>query len=114
MEDLRRVVPDLRDLSRGGFLDRIDLFDPEYFGITPRAAVELDPYHRQMLEVLVETIEDAGYARGELDSTATGVFVGNDHSHRLRLSYLQFLAEADFAAAAGSWPGILASRPPTT
>ncbi|MFI5919233.1 amino acid adenylation domain-containing protein [Streptomyces anulatus] len=110
LEDLRRVVPDLRDLSRGGFLDRIDLFDPEYFGITPRAAVELDPYHRQMLEVLVETIEDAGYARGELDSTATGVFVGNDHSHRLRLSYLQFLAEADFAAAAGSWPGILASR----
>jgi amino acid adenylation domain-containing protein len=110
LEDLRRVLPNPTDLSRGGFLDRIDLFDPEFFGISPRAAVELDPYHRQMMEVLVETIEDAGYARGDLDGTATGVFVGNDHSHRLSMSYLRFLAEVDFSAFAGSWPGILASR----
>ncbi|MFF8499043.1 amino acid adenylation domain-containing protein [Streptomyces anulatus] len=110
LEDLRRVLPDPTNLSRGGFLDRVDLFDPEYFGIPPRAAVELDPYHRQMLEVLIETMQDAGYTRGDLDGSATGVFVGNDHSHRLAMSYLRFLAEPDFSAYAGSWSGILASR----
>lgn len=110
MEDLRRVLPNPTDLSRGGFLDRIDLFDPEYFGIPPRAATELDPYHRQMLEILIETMEDAGYARDDMDGASVGVFVGNDHSHRLSMSYLPFLSEADFAAFTGSWPGILASR----
>nr|WP_246421919.1 non-ribosomal peptide synthetase [Nocardiopsis mwathae] len=110
MDDLRRVLPDPTGLSRGGFLDRIDLFDPEYFGIPPRAATELDPYQRLMLEVLIETVEDAGYARPDLDGAPVGIFVGNDHSHRLSMSYLPFLSEVDFAAFAGSWPGILASR----
>ncbi|MCO1579141.1 amino acid adenylation domain-containing protein [Crossiella sp. SN42] len=110
LDDLRRVLPNPAGLGRGGFLDRIDLFDPEYFGISPRAARELDPYHRHMMEVLVETMEDAGYARGDLDGAAIGVFVGNDHSHRLSMSYLPFLSEVDFSAFAGSWPGTLASR----
>lgn len=110
MEDLRRVLPNPTDLSRGGFLDRIDLFDPEYFGIPPRAAMELDPYHRQVLEVLIETMEDAGHARDSMDGAPVGVFVGNDHSHRLSMSYLPFLSETDFAAFTGSWPGMLAGR----
>jgi amino acid adenylation domain-containing protein/non-ribosomal peptide synthase protein (TIGR01720 family) len=110
LADLRRVIPDHDPPSWGGYLDRIDQFDPEYFGITPRGAVELDPYHRQMMEVLVETFEDAGYARSDMEGTSTGVYVGNDHSHRLRVSYMQFLGMDDFSEFVGSWPGVLASR----
>ncbi|WP_440068652.1 amino acid adenylation domain-containing protein [Streptosporangium sp. OZ121] len=108
-EDLRRVDTTSR-LRKGGYLDRIDLFDPEYFGIPPQVAKQVDPYHRNLMEVLVETMEDAGYARSELYGANVGIFVGNDHTHRMSTSYLQFLSKLDFSAFTGSWSGILASR----
>lgn len=110
LADLRRVEGGAEAVRKGGYLDRIDLFDPEYFGIPPHVATQLDPYHRNLLEVLVETMEDAGYAKSGLYGSNTGVFVGNDHTHRLMTSYLPFLSELDFAAITGSWSGILASR----
>ncbi|MER6911899.1 amino acid adenylation domain-containing protein [Streptomyces sp. NPDC000594] len=108
-EDLRRVDT-TSVLRKGGYLDRIDLFDAEYFGIPPQTATEIDPYHRNLMEVLVETAEDAGYSKSELYGTRAGIFVGNDHTHRLSTSYLPFLAESGFSAFTGSWSGILASR----
>ncbi|ROP42186.1 non-ribosomal peptide synthetase [Saccharothrix texasensis] len=110
LEDLRRVEGGTEAVRKGGYLDRVDLFDAEYFGIPPHVATQLDPYHRNLLEVLVETMEDAGYAKSELYGSNTGVFVGNDHTHRLITSYLPFLSELDFSAITGSWSGILASR----
>ncbi|PSL55785.1 amino acid adenylation domain-containing protein [Saccharothrix carnea] len=110
LEDLRRVEGGTDAVRKGGYLDRVDLFDAEYFGIPPHVATQLDPYHRVLLEVLVETMEDAGYAKSELYGSNTGVFVGNDHTHRLITSYLPFLSELDFSAITGSWSGILASR----
>ncbi|MFE2752620.1 amino acid adenylation domain-containing protein [Actinosynnema sp. NPDC059335] len=110
LDDLRRVEGDASAVRKGGYLDRVDLFDAEYFGIPPHVATQLDPYHRNLLEVLVETMEDAGYAKSELYGSNTGIFVGNDHTHRLITSYLPFLSELDFSAITGSWSGILASR----
>jgi len=109
LDDLRRVAEPGRQ-TKGGYLDRVDEFDPEYFGITPQAAVELDPYHRMVMELLVETMEDAGHPRSSLEGSRTGVFVGTDNSHRLNMSYLPFLPEVDFSAMSGSWPGLLAGR----
>ncbi|MFD4024191.1 amino acid adenylation domain-containing protein [Streptomyces sp. NPDC058576] len=108
-EDLRRVDTASR-LRRGGYLERIDLFDPEYFGIPPQVATEIDPYHRNLMEVLIETAEDAGYTKSGLYGANVGIFVGNDHTHRMSTSYLQFLSQRDFSAFTGSWSGILASR----
>ncbi|WP_330230482.1 acyltransferase domain-containing protein [Nocardia sp. NBC_00508] len=61
---------------RGGFLDRIDEFDPEFFGISPREAPHVDPQQRLMLELMQEALDDAGIPTGTLGGSRTGAFVG--------------------------------------
>ncbi|MEY2933626.1 MAG: hypothetical protein RL033_4375, partial [Pseudomonadota bacterium] len=71
--------------KRGFFLDRIDCFDAEFFGISPREAVAMDPQQRMLLEVVWETLEDAGIIPQKLRGTASGVWVGlcfDDYARR--------------------------------
>lgn len=60
----------------GGFVDNIDQFDPEVFGIAPREALSLDPQQRMLLETSWEALERAGIAPDSLVGSDTGVFVG--------------------------------------
>lgn len=70
--------------NEGGFLDRIDGFDADFFDITSREARTMDPQQRLLLQVTWESFEDAGLPPLSLRDSMTGVFVASaygDYEH---------------------------------
>ncbi|MET7475689.1 acyltransferase domain-containing protein [Streptomyces sp. NPDC005648] len=63
-------------LPYGGYLDDIAGFDADFFRITPREAVVMDPQQRILLEVVHETLDHAAVPAASLVGSNTGVFVG--------------------------------------
>jgi len=72
-------------ISQGGFLDKIEEFDPLFFGISPREAIYIDPQQRLLLEVSWEALENAGIPPDSKRGKPVGVFIGISNSDYARL-----------------------------
>ncbi|NWG15754.1 MAG: type I polyketide synthase [Chloroflexi bacterium] len=84
--DPNYTTPGKMNTRWGGFLDQIDQFDPEFFGITPREALQMDPQQRLVMEVAHEALESAGLPREKLAGSSVGVFIASslfDYGHRM-------------------------------
>jgi len=93
----------------GGFLDDVEGFDAEFFGIAPREAASMDPQQRLVLEVAWEALEHAGIDADDLKGSATGVYVGVS-THDYGLITTSDLGEMDAWTATGAAGSIIANR----
>ena len=60
----------------GAFVEDLELFDAEFFRISPNEAQMLDPQQRMMLEVSWRALEDAAIDPDSLRGSRTGVYAG--------------------------------------
>jgi hypothetical protein len=88
-----------RYVKARGALEGADLFDAEFFGLSPRQAEIIDPQHRLFLECAWQALEDAGYPPSP-DAPRVGVFAGVNDS-----GYGRALADdPELAGAVGRLP----------
>ncbi|MGB3885768.1 polyketide synthase [Gordonia sp. (in: high G+C Gram-positive bacteria)] len=65
------AVPDA-----GGFLDGAAEFDPQFFGLSPREAMAMDPQQRVAMRVAWRALENAGVRPDSLTGAEMGVYFG--------------------------------------
>jgi acyl transferase domain-containing protein len=92
-----------------GLVDRVDLFDNQFFHISPREAGNIDPQQRLLLEETWHCIEDAGIPLQHLQEKRTSVFMGV-----MTADYRQEAVapgvETDSYACLGNYENVLANR----
>ncbi len=109
LHDPDPTAPGKINSKAGGFLDQIDQFDSEFFGIAPREADLMDPQQRLFLEVVWEALEDAAVVPAKLAGSACGVFVGITSTNYASLSYSD-PSRIDALTNSGCSPSIVANR----
>ena len=93
----------------GGFIEHVDQFDNEFFGISEREARGIDPQQRLLLELAWEALEDAGMPASTLRGSNTGVFVGISGSDYWQL-VSRDLSMSDAYVGTGTALSIAANR----
>lgn len=93
------------DIATQAYLDRIDLFDNEFFKIAPAEAERMDPEQRLMLESAVKTLLNAGYRSSSLRGQRIGIF----HTFGQSL-YKTFFDDLSNLSLTAHMPGMVGTR----
>ncbi|SHJ86463.1 Phosphopantetheine attachment site [Clostridium cavendishii DSM 21758] len=102
----------VNEFSKGAYLNRIDEFDYNYFGISPLEANLMDLNQRLFLQVAVQAMEDAGYGTKKLADTNTGVYIGYSDDFCQEYKTLVATAQPELynLSISGNVHSIIASR----
>lgn len=95
-------------VAEGCFVDQVDQFCPERFGISGIEAQLMDPQQRMLLDVSYEALENAGLDPMALGGSDTGVFVGVMTQDYLQLT--QHVREHAFYVGTGAANSIVSGR----
>ncbi|WP_339521579.1 SDR family NAD(P)-dependent oxidoreductase [Pseudomonas sp. EL_65y_Pfl2_R96] len=80
VDSVAEALKQARSYSKwGGFIDGFADFDPLFFNISPREAVNMDPQERLFLQSCWQSLEDAGITKADLAEQYqgnVGVFAG--------------------------------------
>ncbi|MFD0352307.1 beta-ketoacyl synthase N-terminal-like domain-containing protein [Streptomyces sp. NPDC127110] len=105
----RRFGPGYETPVRGGFIDDADVFDNDFFTVSPREAAAMDPQQRLLLQCAWRALEDSGRSPRSLAGGDTGVFVGMMGSEWGQL-HLGDYGRVTPQLGAGSSAGMAANR----
>ncbi|WP_328879728.1 type I polyketide synthase [Streptomyces sp. NBC_00299] len=108
--DGRPGLPAGTDIRPAGFLDEVDGFEPEFFGVSPREATAMDPQQRLVLELGWESLENAGIVPAELHDTPVGVFIGAIWDDYAKLGHQYGAEGVTHHTITGTSRGIIANR----
>lgn len=64
------------NLMQAAYIDRIDMFDYSFFGITYAEAIKMNPYQKILLQTTWHMFEDAGYSMLDVRGSNCGVYLG--------------------------------------
>lgn len=100
------------DYLKEAFLDDIDKFDHQFFGLSKQEANLMDPNQRLFLQTAWAALEHAGYGGETIKGSNTGVFVGysDDFGQDYRHIVQTFSPDAPEISVAGNIKSIIASR----
>ena len=107
---LRFMNYESEDYAEIAYLEEIDKFDCNFFGISPKEASLMDPNQKLFLETAWKAIEDAGYGGGRLIGSRTGVYVGYGGTSQYKSIVDRLEPSYSAMAAPGNEAPIIASR----
>ncbi|KAA8785066.1 acyl transferase domain-containing protein/acyl carrier protein [Paenibacillus sp. 4624] len=108
---LKNMPLDDAAYARMAYLNQIDLFDSEFFNISPQEANLMDPNQRIFLETAWTAFEDAGYGVERLRGSKTGIYVGySNEGTKYKELIEDFEPESLPVATPGNLQAIIASR----
>ena len=107
--DPDKSKPGKANTYHGGFLERVDEFDAQFFGVSPREAAYLDPQQRILLEIVWEAFEDAGIDPQKMEGSNTGVYIGafTMDYNLVQMKYVDFI---DTHTAVGAMMTMVSNR----
>lgn len=96
---------DKTNIIWGGFIDGIDEFDPEFFGISPKEAELMDPQQRLLMTYVWKALEDAGYSNEKIAGTDTSLIIATGSSNYNKFIYENHLSTT-FYGTTGMVPSV--------
>ena len=107
IKELKNIInfDESKSFVKGGYIDNVTYFEPEFFQISVEESKHIDPQQRIFLELIEEAFEDAGINVDTLEDRNVGVYVGNSSNQ-----YKNLFSEGNSLEFVNGLDGVNAAR----